>query len=393
MILEITGEEFASRRNQVIERLQEDKFQAFCFFNATSIFYLTGFYFIPTERPLAYILTADGCSVMMVPRLEVEHAESLPEVEIKSYPEYPGETHPMEALRDIFQDMGLRAGRLVVDSDGYASAMGYRGPRLSDLLPEALVRVDRYMIEDMRKVKSPGELAMITESCRWGNLAHELLQEYAAVGRSELEITMSASTDATLMMMRALGRSYRPVGGGTGARAGFRGQIGANSALPHAVTTNARLKEGDVLVTGAASTVFGYTSELERTMFVGAPSREQRKWFDLMCRAQEVAFSAIRPGRKCSDVEAEVQRFYREEGLNEYWRHHTGHALGLLGHEAPFFDRGDDTVLEPGMVFSVEPGIYVMGLGGFRHSDTLAVTDDGVEMLTYYPRDWESLVV
>lgn len=393
MILRISQEEFSRRRQQVISKLEADDLQAFCSFNPTTVFYLTGFFFLPTERPLAYILTSDDRSLMLAPRLELEHAGELPGIEVRSYPEYPGVTHPMEFLRDLFHDIGMRSGRLVVDSDGYASSMGYRGPRLSDLLPEALVRVDRYMIEEMRMVKSPEEIALIRESCRWGNLAHELLQEYSQEGLSELEIVTAASTEATLMMMKALGRSYRPVGPGVGARAGFRGQIGPNSALPHAVTTNARLRRGDVLVTGAASTVFGYTSELERTMFVGEPSEEQKKWFDLMYRAQDVAFAAIKPGRKCSQVEEEVRRFYQEEGLKEYWRHHTGHALGLLGHEAPFFDLGDHTVMEPGMVFSVEPGIYVMGLGGFRHSDTLVVTEEGMQLLTYYPRDWESLVV
>jgi len=85
-------------------------------------------------------------------------------------------------------------------------------------------------------------------------------------------------------------------------------------------------------------------------------------------------------------------RFFDEHGLMPLWRHHTGHALGLLGHEAPFFDVGDDTIIEPGMIFSVEPGIYVNGLGGFRHSDTLAVTETGIEMLTYYPRGWDNLI-
>ncbi|MCL6597080.1 MAG: M24 family metallopeptidase, partial [Firmicutes bacterium] len=83
---------------------------------------------------------------------------------------------------------------------------------------------------------------------------------------------------------------------------------------------------------------------------------------------------------------------FREAGVSEYVRHHSGHAIGMEGHESPFFDLGDDTVLRPGMVFSVEPGLYVPGLGGFRHSDTVVVTEDGHERLTLYPRDLDSLV-
>jgi Xaa-Pro aminopeptidase len=88
-----------------------------------------------------------------------------------------------------------------------------------------------------------------------------------------------------------------------------------------------------------------------------------------------------------------VRAYFEEHGLKEYWRHHTGHAIGLRYHEGPFLDIGDDTVMQPGMVFTVEPGIYIPELGGFRHSDTVAVTDDGVEVLTYYPRDLESLTI
>ena len=136
----------------------------------------------------------------------------------------------------------------------------------------------------------------------------------------------------------------------------------------------------------------GYGSELERTMFVQEVSDEKRKFFDHMMATQDIAFEAIRPGGKCSDVDKAVRAYFDKHNLWEYWRHHTGHALGLLGHEAPFFDVGDDTLIEPGMVFSVEPGLYVRGLGGFRHSDTIAVTKTSIEFLTYYSRQMKDLI-
>lgn len=193
-------------------------------------------------------------------------------------------------------------------------------------------------------------------------------------------------------MIKTLGKAYKPGSSRAGASAGFRGQIGPNSALPHAMTINAVLKKGDVLITGASATVAGYVSELERTMFVQEVIPEQRKFFDHMVALQDIAFEAIRPGRKCSDVDKAVMAYYEKHSLWEYWRHHTGHALGLLGHEAPFFDVGDHTIIEPGMVFSVEPGLCVPGLGGFRHSDTIVVTETGIEFLTYYPRKLKDLI-
>lgn len=395
MLLEISDRELKRRREALVKELSEQGVKAYILFSATDIFYLTRFAFIPTERPVALVLTAENRAVLLVPRLEEEHAQEGARVEgVRSYPEYPTEKHPMEYLKELLIDLGLATGPLAADADGYGSPSGYRGPRLSQVLPEVGVSVLRGLVEKLRVIKSPEEVALIQESARWGNLAHTLLQEYSRAGLTELEISPRASMEATTVMMRTLGRHYRPVAfGGVGASAGFRGQIGLNSALPHAVTINARLKAGDVLVTGAGARVGGYGSELERTMFVGEPSAKQRWFFEKMVRAQEVAFAAIKPGRQCSDVDREVLRYYQEEGLMEYWRHHTGHALGLLGHEAPFFDVGDETVIEPGMVFSVEPGLYVRDLGGFRHSDTIRVTETGIDFFTYYPRDLESLVV
>jgi len=148
-----------------------------------------------------------------------------------------------------------------------------------------------------------------------------------------------------------------------------------------------------VLVTGATAPVWGYHSELERTMVIGPPSDEQKRMFEHMVALQDIALETIRPGASCSDVDRAVRAHYEEHGLWESWRHHVGHAIGLRYHEGPFLDLGDDTEIRPRMVFTVEPGLYAGGLGGFRHSDTVAVTEDGIEMLTFYPRDLESLTL
>ena len=128
-------------------------------------------------------------------------------------------------------------------------------------------------------------------------------------------------------------------------------------------------------------------------MIVGPASGEQQRFFEHMKATQEVAFEALRPGARCSDVDQAVRRYYEQHGLMPYWKHHSGHGIGLRYHEGPFLDSGDQTVLQPGMVLTVEPGLYVAGLGGFRHSDTVVITEDGLELITYYPRDLESLTI
>lgn len=128
-------------------------------------------------------------------------------------------------------------------------------------------------------------------------------------------------------------------------------------------------------------------------MVVGKPTDEMRRLFDHAVAAQDVAFDALRPGATCASVDGAVMRYFESNDLLPYRRRHTGHAIGLRNHEAPFLDVGDGTVVEPGMVFTVEPGLYDDSIGGFRHSDTVVVAEDGIEKLTDYPRDLDSLTI
>lgn len=390
--MRIAAEEFAARREALAAILDQRGLSGCVLFDPHYVAYYTGFVFIPTERPIAFALARDGRGGMLVPRLEVEHAQANAAVsEVAHYDEYPGERHPTEALLELLGALGVR-DPLGADHDGYPWVFGYRGRSLTELgLPPGRIAD---AVEDQMAVKSDAELALLRESCRWGNLAHTLLQRYTRVGVSETEVEARASHEATSAMLDAIGPIYRAQSPWfSGAAAGYRGQIGRNAALPHALPGNIVFEAGDVLVTGATAPVWGYHSELERTMVIGPPSDEQKRMFDHMVALQDLAIESIEPGVPCSEVDRRVRAYYDEHDLWENWRHHVGHTIGLRYHEGPFLDRGDGTEILPGMVFTVEPGLYANGLGGFRHSDTVAVTEKGVEWLTYYPRDLESLTL
>lgn len=389
----ITPEEHRTRCDALLAHAQEDGLSGVVLFDPSYVLYYSGFAFVPTERPIALVLGADGTRALVVPRLELEHAQSRSALDrVEHYLEYPGEPRAETALERTLSDLGL-TGTIGADQDGYPWILGYRGPTLSELSGAKVVRVVE-AIEEQLAIKSGAEVALIRESVRWSNLAHRLLQRYTRVGVTETEVSQRASDEATFAMLDAIGEVYSAQSAfGTGAHAGYRGQIGRNAAIPHALAGNIVFQPGDVLVTGASAPVWGYLSELERTMFVGDPSPEQRRLFDHMVALQDVAFDAIRPGRPCSEVDGAVRAYFDEHGLWPYWRHHTGHAIGLRYHEGPFLDSGDETEIRPGMVFTVEPGLYAPELGGFRHSDTVLVTEAGTEILTYYPRDLASLVL
>jgi Xaa-Pro dipeptidase len=389
----ITPEEHRARCTVLLQHAQAAGLAGVVLFDPAYVLYYAGFAFVPTERPIAFVLGPDGTRALVVPRLEVEHAESKSTLDrVDHYPEYPGDPRAEEVLARTLADLGL-GGRIGADQDGYPWILGYRGPTLSELAGAEVVRVAE-QIEAQMAIKSDAEVALIRESVRWANLAHRLLQRYTRAGVTETEVAQRASDEATFAMLDAIGEIYSAQNAFShGAHAGYRGQIGRNSAIPHALAGNLVFQEGDVLVTGASAPVWGYLSELERTMFVGQPSGEQERMFAHMLALQDLAFEAIRPGAPCSDVDKAVRAYFEEHGLWPHWRHHTGHAIGLRYHEGPFLDSGDDTEIRPGMVLTVEPGLYSPELGGYRHSDTVLVLEDGIEILTYYPRDLASLIV
>jgi Xaa-Pro dipeptidase len=358
--IQIPKAEFEVRARKLVKYLSTEGLSGTVLFDNYYVTYFTDFAFIPTERPMALAVNAQGERALLVPRLELEHAQAEAVVDrVDYYPEYPDDPHPMIIFKGILEDMGI-VGRIGADTDGYPWILGYQGPSVSELTGAEVVRISSF-VEAQMAIKSPAELA---------------------------------SQEATLALVDTLGPLYRARSMfSQGAEAGYRGQIGRHAAIPHALAMNVTFMAGDVLVTGAGAAMWGYHSELERTMIIGPADDEQRRFFEHTKAAQEVAFKVLRPGAECSEVDRAVRRYYETHDLMPYWKHHSGHGIGLRYHEGPFLDSGDHTVLQPGMVLTVEPGLYVAGLGGFRHSDTVVITEDGMELITYYPRDLESLTI
>jgi Xaa-Pro aminopeptidase len=389
----ISAGERAASRERLLEHARGRGLSGVVLFDQAYIQYFTGFSFLSNERPIAFAQTVGGEMAVFVPEFEVERTKEETSFErVESYPEYPGVEHPMPIFARVLADLGIR-DLIGADNDGYPGILGYQGPALSEVTG-ATVEPLSGEIEHAMARKSPAEVELIRQSARWCEHAHRLLQQYSVPGATEAEASLRAGHEATLAMLEALGPAYAgQLGSQDGATAGYRGQIGRRSAWAHAVAHNITFQAGDMLVTETAAPFWGYNAELERGMVVGTPTDEQRRLHEHVVAAQQVAFDAFGPGVTCAHVDGAVMRYFEANDLLPLWRQHTGHAIGLRNHEAPFLDVGDHTPVEPGMVFTIEPGVYQEGLGGFRHSDTVVVTDDGVEILTDYPRDLESLTI
>ena len=398
MTTRLPDREFDDRLDAVRDRLAETDADAAVWFGATSIEYLTGFDHIQTERPVV-LAVADDRVEITVPRLEVERAEPNPRIDrAHRYFDYPG-GRPIETAVEMLEDLGAES--VAADADGAPGTMGYEGPALSEYVD---VETQSW-VSRMRWAKSDAEVDLIRESARWANLGHRYLADLAGPGAHPVTVSQRASTRASRAMLDALGDRYVARTRGTGpVHAGFIS--GPQTALPHGHTANRRLEDGDVIVTGASANVDGYHSELERTMFVGEPGEEGAHYFELMLEAQTIAIEALGPGVPIDRVDGAVRDYFEEQGVADLAQHHVGHNIGMDGHEPPYIDRGwgdhcereatgydaADAVVEPGHVYAIEPGIYTDD-AGYRHSDTVAITEDGTETLTYFPRELEANVI
>src|SRR6266699_1597765 len=395
--LKISTGEHKNRIAKIQNTLRKNRIEALYLTNSTRILYSTGFAHISTERPLAAVIPNEKPPFFMAPHLEYDHIrEECPLAdEVLTYPDYPGEMHPMRVFAKFLAQKALASSRIATDSaEGAAGGYGYRGPSLRDLMGRAKFIDGRDIVDKLRLIKSRQEIRLLRESAKWSEVAHEILLENTHAGLHDSLVAVKSSYDALARMLKKLGQSYvqlkialSPV------VVGFRGQVGANSAIPHAVYTMNKIRRGDVLVTEAGVEVGGYTSELERTVIVGKPSSKATRCFEAMLTAQNAALKEFRPGIPCGRVDEAASRSVEDSGLKEGLRHHTGHGIGLEGHEPPWLDPGDRTVIREGMVFSCEPGLYFPGYAGFRHSDTVVIAKKGMDFITHYPRGLEDLTV
>jgi Xaa-Pro dipeptidase len=335
-----------------------------------SIYYLTGAGFEPLERPFFLLVRPDSPATMLVPMLDHEHmtqAHGVSRADIHTYWEYPsaaGRGWP-DRLRDEIgnaRSVGVEPSlRLVV-----ADRLREHSPRTEPL------------VERLRLIKTPDELSMIRRAARYADLGVERLLAASYYGASVAEGFAETRT-VTGRIVREVD-DWQPLT----TKVIMATWAAPWSAMPHSLPDLTDRLRGGPHVALVLTRVNGYAAESERTYFTAPPPAEARKAFATMLEARRIAFSLIRPGMPCADLDGRVADFLRGEGYgtDERRLHRTGHGFGLGNHEAPWLSEGSDDTLAENMVVSVEPGIYLRGVGGFRHSDTVLVTGSGYVVLT-----------
>lgn len=378
---------FDTVQQRVRERMVEEGFDAVLTDHPEDIAYLTGFFHHPSERPVAIWLDAAGRTVMLLPELEREYAQSQSaRAELVAFFEYPGVVPPFQALADAVSPRGRVAFATTMPYQRLAAARAAMPD--AELIPSDLLLRTRY-------VKFPEEVALHREAARITDLMLEagvaLVRDAVAAG-GELPTETELERHVTAAGTRIMYAEHRNVVVAS-LLAGGLVYSGANSAFPHGLPSVNRLRPGDTFMLSLGCAVGGRFIEGERTFVLGEPTADQRRYHDTIRAAQQVGRETIRDGLECREANRLCLDVIREAGLGEYIRHRQGHGIGLGMHEAPWLEDGDPTLLEAGMVVSNEPGIYVPGHAGYRISDSMLVTDTGAEPLTTYPRSLDDCTI
>lgn len=358
-------------RLRLRDRAQAEGLEGLLLLAAGNVAYATGWHFSVNERPMGLWLPVDGDATLMVPHLELENAEAVPSVRVRTYEEFPGERPPVLWMID---EAGAR--RIAVDQLD------------AQLLAPARSAVDRLDLADHvrpeRAVKHESELVLIREAARFADLVLERLLtqggDIVRQGGTEADLLAECTEHVRALLAETHGEAFQ------GTRMGITASVhsGPRAALPHGAVTRRQPQPGEPIVAGIGCSLGGYHAESGVTLVVGEIRPEQRQVMEAMAEAGAATVASLRQRQTCSQVNEAALNALRAAGLEDAIRHRIGHGMGVEGHEAPWLAPGDATPTAPGMVFSCEPGVYRPGVDGWRTIDTLVVSDDGVEVASRF---------
>jgi Xaa-Pro dipeptidase len=336
-----------------------------------NIFYLTGLSFHLSERPTLGFFPARGNPVLVAGSLEESKVTKGAPYPLRAF--YYGDADgPVMAMREAAQALRFGKARLGVES---------RRMRVMELR----------LIEDAFLNPRVDAAEAIFAALRMTKDAQELELMRQAVAIAERAMLATLPTIRAAQTERDIGAELvvQTLRAGSDAELPFAPIVasGPNGALPHATLSDRAIQPGDLITIDWGAAKDGYIADLTRTFAVGPVSDELRKIYELVLAANTAARTATRPGAQAAEVDAAARQTITAGGYGEYFMHRVGHGLGLEGHEDPSMHGRNELSLAAGMTFTIEPGIYVPGVGGARIEDDVVVTAQGVESLSTLPRE------
>jgi len=358
-------EVFARRLDRLRAEMNNQKLDLFIAEPSTNYAYFTGGNPGRSERLIALLVPLKGDAVIVCPSFEVERVKrgtTIPDV--RGWGE---DQDPWKVVRTALRDLKppRRKGEMIIEpSFDYGAYL-----RLADITgSDWHLQSSAAVTDRLRMIKAPEEIEQIEQAITITQDSMTATFAALAVGASEAEVAAHLAQE---MASR-------------GARGGGLVQFGPSSALPHGGPGGAKLEKESVVLIDCGCLVSGYNSDITRTHWFGdAPSDEFKKVFNLVHDAQTAAMQLGKPFTvTCEQMDAAAREVITTGGYGPFFTHRLGHGLGMDGHESPYLVHGSDTRLEPGMVFTIEPGIYLPGKFGVRIEDDCRMTDDGLQVMS-----------
>jgi len=361
-------EVFAKRIERLQAELKTRKLELFVAEPSTNFQYFTGYNPGRSERLILLMVPLSGAPVLICPSFEIERMKRNAVVsDVRGWEE---QQNPWKLVKKAGQEMkpAHRNGSVAVEqSTSYQSFLN-----LEDQLSGWKFNNAAPVTERLRIIKSPEEVALIREAIAATEASIAATFSQLAVGMTERDV-------ATLLSREMASR---------GSPGGGLVQFGPSSALPHGGPSAGALQRETVVLIDAGSRVQGYTSDITRTIWFGdAPADEFKKVYNTVHDAQTAAIENAKPfTTMCQAVDRAARKVITDAGYGQYFTHRLGHGMGMDGHEVPYMVEGNETRLEPGMVFTDEPGIYQLNKFGVRIEDDCVVTETGIEVLSHRPQ-------
>lgn len=360
-----------SRLDCIRSNLNESELDALVLNPGASLYYLSGFHFHLMERPIVLFIPRSGTPALVLPALEMLKVQDIP-IQVEPFPYGDNPAMWQDSFRKAIDFLGLKNSRIGIEPTCLrALEMNY----LQNALPDAAFPDASPLLSEWRIFKDSDEISSIRRAVEIAETALTATLPLIHVGVTEKEI----STELSLQLIRAgseLNLAFQPIVAG-----------GPNSANPHAEPSERKLVNGDLLVIDWGAVYSGYVSDLTRTFAVGDVNSEFMQIAAVTSDANSAGRAACRPGIPAGEVDLAARKVIQASGFGEYFTHRTGHGIGLEGHEPPYIYGENNLVLKPGMVFTIEPGIYLPGRNGVRIEDNIVITPDGAETLSSLPRD------
>ena len=362
---------YPSRLKKLNRRLRSSSLDALALNPGPSLVYLTGMHFHLMERPVLALFKADATPVLVLPELEMLKVKGLP-FELRAFPygENPAEWE--KVFLEAGQSLGLQGKHIGVEPQHmrileFCKVVAIAGEMEC---PDATE-----MVGNMRVCKDAGEVSAMRKAVKVAQDALDATIPFIKIGVTEKDI----AAELVVQLLRHGSQSEMPFAPIVSS--------GPNSANPHASPSERKLHPGDLLVVDWGAAVDGYISDLTRTFAVGKVDEEFRRIHQVVLEANAAGRTAARPGVPCANVDIAARTVIEKAGYGQYFTHRTGHGIGMEPHEDPYM-RGDNLqLLEPGMTFTVEPGIYLPERNGVRIEDNVVITANGAECLSNMPRE------